>query len=99
MFEINRANSFRLRCDLALSFAELESFIFTNVKKLTRKQFVQFPIPIRDQLVASVLLRRQHVAIRRLSEFRILLQTQSLMKMAKRLLLRNQLNMIVMRVS
>ena len=35
MFEVNRANSLRLRFGLALPFPELERFIFADMKKLS----------------------------------------------------------------
>src|SRR5437870_8765152 len=98
MFEVNCTNSLRLHFGFALTFAKLESFIFTDMKKLTGKQFVEFFIPIRDQLVASLLLRRKHVAIRCLREFCIFLQTKRLMEMSESLLLGHQLDVIVTRV-
>ena len=44
MFEVNRANSFRLRLRFALAFAQFERFILTDVKELSGKKFVQLLI-------------------------------------------------------
>ena len=48
MFKVNRTDSFSLRFDFALSFAKFEGLVFTDVKKLAGKQFVELLIPIRD---------------------------------------------------
>src|SRR6202165_5594225 len=56
-------------------------------------------IQICYELVTSFLLRRKHVAIRRLTQVSILFEAQCLVQMSELLLLGNQLNVIVLRVS
>jgi hypothetical protein len=77
-----------------LSLAELKRLIRSNMKKLSGKNLVQLAIPVCYQFVRPFLLRRKNVAIRHLGQLVIFLQLQSFVQVSKRLLLRNQLDVI-----
>ncbi len=64
------------------------------MKELSRKEFIQLAIPIGDQLVSSLLLRRHHIAVRRLSQLVVFLKPQSLMQVTERLLLGHDFDVI-----
>ena len=94
VFEVNRADPFCLRFRLALTFAEFERFVGADVKELTREEFVQLVVPIRDELVTARLLGREDIAIGRLCEIGIPLKPQGFVQMAEGLLFGDQLNVI-----
>src|SRR5258705_6947244 len=99
VLKVNCSNTARTRGLAALTLTQFECLVGADVEKLPRKEPVQFAIPIRDQLVASLLLRRQHVTMRCLRQLVILLQLQSLVQVAERLLFRHQLDVVTLSVS
>src|SRR5262245_8696497 len=94
MLKINCADATSSCCPATLSFTQLESFIFADVKELSRKKLVQLAVPIRDQLVSTFLLRREDVAIGSFCQRIVLLQLQRLVEMAERLLFGNDLDVV-----
>src|ERR1044072_4734627 len=99
VLEIDRADALGLRLSFALALAQLKGFVFANMEELAGKEFVQFPVPVFDNFVRALLLRRQYISQGRLSQLGIFFQPQSLVKMTERLLLGNQFDVIVARVS
>src|SRR6266536_1541983 len=98
VLKVNCANTTRTCRLAALALTEFECLVCTDVKKPSGKEVVQFSIPICDQLVTSFLFGRQHVTVRCLCQLVILLQLQSLMQVAERLLFRNQLDVVALSV-
>ena len=99
MFEVDGAYPPSASGLAALALTQFECFIGANVKKLSRKDIIQLAIQVGNQLVTSLLLWRKHIAIRRLGQFVVSFETQGLVQMAKRLLLRHQLDMIMMGIN
>src|SRR5437868_1221439 len=98
MFEIDRAYTFRFHNLAALSFAKLERFVCADVKESSGEEFVQFTIPVSDELVCSLLLRREHVAVGRLGKLGVLFNLERVVQVAEGLLFRDEFDVIAARV-
>ena len=96
--DVDRAQPALLYVVGCLSLAQLECFVGTDVQKRPWVNFRQLIEPLRDELHRSRLTRRQHSAIRNLSQRRVLLPRQNLVQVAERFLLRNDRQVIFLRV-
>ncbi len=75
VIEIDRADAALAHLLAALALAELKGLVLADVEEAARKEFVELPVPVGDKPVGLRLLRREHVAVGRFGERRVLLQT------------------------